>query len=281
MNELEKIIKTLGPMEHAFDCVRLIDTESRCLRSERISNSCSNKTMEFNYDNFEADYEKAIALDAVTYKLKAYSSTLWLFIMIPAHAHGKNYILECAVHMIDNFEMNQNTDLFGDIYRMSITDTLTGVYNRRYMNVALPKAIEKCIAEKRALSIIFADIDLFKHVNDRLGHSAGDYLLYEFAQNLQKNIRGNMDWIARYGGDEFLVCLPGATAEKVKEVAERIRESTEAMELVYNGEIIKITCSIGIYTMDKFTHAITSESVFNIVDKRMYQAKNAGRNQVK
>src|SRR5580700_6299365 len=91
---------------------------------------------------------------------------------------------------------------------LSITDALTGTYNRRYLMEQLPRELERCRRYASPLAVLMCDIDHFKRMNDVQGHAAGDDVLQQFASRSQKSIRSNSDWIARYGGEEFLIVLP-------------------------------------------------------------------------
>ena len=131
------------------------------------------------------------------------------------------------------------------------------------------------------LSIIFVDLDYFKRTNDLYGHIAGDHLLREFAFELRRNIRKNTDWVARYGGDEFLLCLIDANYTKAKAVAERIRKTVMHKTFNHNGHEIQMTCSLGVYTINDFIKPLTSDIILDAIDKKLYKAKNAGRNKVR
>src|SRR6202140_3931043 len=106
---------------------------------------------------------------------------------------------------------------------LSITDALTGSYNRRYLMEQLPRELERCRRYAYPLSVLMCDIDHFKKINDACGHAAGDDVLQQFAARAQKTIRTNSDWVARYGGEEFLIVLPETTHEGAVVVAEKIR----------------------------------------------------------
>ncbi len=97
---------------------------------------------------------------------------------------------------------------------LSITDALTGAYNRRYLMEQLPREVERCRRYAYPLSVLMCDLDHFKQINDQRGHAAGDDVLQQFAARAQKSIRSNSDWIARYGGEEFLIVLPETRARR-------------------------------------------------------------------
>src|SRR6201986_71926 len=106
---------------------------------------------------------------------------------------------------------------------LSITDALTGAYNRRYLMEQLPREFERCRRYAYPLSVLMCDLDHFKEVNDVRGHATGDDVLQQFAARAQKSIRSNSDWIARYGGEEFLIVLPETEFKDGMFVAEKNR----------------------------------------------------------
>jgi diguanylate cyclase (GGDEF)-like protein len=127
------------------------------------------------------------------------------------------------------------------------------------------------------LSIMMIDIDYFKDVNDTYGHIAGDEVLKEFSSIISNNIRRDLDWVARFGGEEFLVCLPGASTEKAAEIAESIRKAVESHTFIYLDKRINITSSFGVAGMESGMHI---ETLIESADKYLYMAKQEGRNKV-
>src|SRR4030081_500163 len=105
---------------------------------------------------------------------------------------------------------------------LSITDALTGAYNRRYLMEQLPRELDRCRRYAYPLSLLMCDIDHFKEINDVRGHAAGDDVLQQFAARAQKSLRGNSDWVSRYGGEEFLIVLPETAHDNAIHVAEKI-----------------------------------------------------------
>ncbi|WMJ77892.1 MULTISPECIES: GGDEF domain-containing protein [unclassified Sedimentibacter] len=267
-------------MKKAFNHFRLIDFQHKKIVSEHSTNSHDLDFSEIDYSDFIDTYKKCIELDCTSYKIKQLSNCLCLFVLLPVKIKECKYILECSAN-IKEAESHGFCNTLENTYKLSITDELTGVYNRRYINLTLPDNINGCARNELPLSVIFTDLDFFKNVNDSYGHSAGDYLLSQFAIELKQSIRQSTDWVARYGGDEFLICLVGADNKKAEKIAERIRESIEKKSLIYRGKTLKTTCSFGIYTVDNFDILPTYESILNEVDKQLYKAKNCGRNQIK
>jgi two-component system cell cycle response regulator len=162
---------------------------------------------------------------------------------------------------------------------MAVTDALTGLHNRRYLDSHLQTLFDRAVARRRPLSVMITDLDRFKTVNDTHGHDGGDDVLREFARRLRKNVRG-IDLACRFGGEEFVVVMPdtdGAVAEKV---AERIRAEIAQMPFVVGdaGETIEVTVSIGVSSMLKGLDSVAG--LMKRADLALYEAKSAGRNRV-
>lgn len=161
----------------------------------------------------------------------------------------------------------------------AVTDELTQIYNKRYIIERLPADMVKSHMENQPISILMADIDHFKKVNDTYGHLAGDYMLREVAGILRKNTRQDLDWVARFGGEEFIVCLKNTDKEIARAIADRMRKAIEDTVFSYNGEKIKLTSSFGLYTLTS-EEMLDYETLIHCSDKNLYEAKKTGRNKV-
>ncbi len=161
--------------------------------------------------------------------------------------------------------------------KLAAYDCLTGVLNRRGFMKRLGQEIEKAKRERQVLGLIMTDVDLLKTVNDHHGHLAGDQVLSSFAAVLQENLR-LYDVLGRLGGDEFIVVLPDTRDEKTKEIAERLREKVEKMEVQYEGSTIKITASFGVKMYRPETE-MSIDQLISRADEYLYRAK-AVRNKV-
>jgi len=170
-----------------------------------------------------------------------------------------------------------------EIRILSITDPLTGIYNRGYLNQRLPQEIQRARRYRAPLSLILCDIDHFKKVNDTYGHQIGDQVLKEFVQCIKESIRNNVDWAARYGGEEFIIVLPETDLIGACFVAERLRHVISRRVIKVKDQAIHITASFGVSAIDSTTpdDKISSEALINEADKFLYQAKQEGRNRVK
>jgi two-component system chemotaxis response regulator CheY len=166
------------------------------------------------------------------------------------------------------------------IVQMADTDPLTGILNRRAFMLRMEGELNRCIRQNNPLSLVLSDIDHFKAVNDNYGHQAGDLVLQQFANRMSLCFRA-YDLIGRYGGEEFIVCLPQTDADRAALAAERLRQEVErmAVDLPYHGKTIKITASFGVSCLHPDTHE-KAESVIRRADDALYKSKAEGRNRV-
>lgn len=162
---------------------------------------------------------------------------------------------------------------------LAVTDPLTGLNNRRYLDNHLKVLFNRSMARGRPLSVLITDIDRFKQVNDTHGHDAGDEVLKEFANRIRSTVRG-ADLACRYGGEEFVVVMPDTSPEVAAAVAERLRASVESIPfgLKTAGQELKVTASFGISS--RLSSVITPDQLMKQADLALYEAKNTGRNRV-
>src|SRR3989339_904664 len=161
----------------------------------------------------------------------------------------------------------------------AITDALTGVYNRRYFDGTLEKLVALAKRYNEPLSILIADIDYFKNVNDTYGHIAGDLVLQHITKSVLNSVRKS-DIMTRYGGEEFAIILPATDMASALEKAKRIREHVESINLdsVVTGKSLKMTISIGVANFPE--HGAEYEAIVTAADSALYKAKRSGRNRV-
>lgn len=157
----------------------------------------------------------------------------------------------------------------------AIRDSLTGLFNRRYLEETLQREIAQAFRSDQALGIVMIDVDHFKDINDTYGHLAGDTALQALGQLLAANTRSG-DIACRYGGEEFVLALPGASLETARERAERLRVAVEALRVDYAGARLSLTICAGIAAYP--LHGERADEVLDRADQALYQAKNGGRN---
>jgi len=176
-----------------------------------------------------------------------------------------------------------------DLEKVSLTDHLTGVYNRRFLSQLINQELSKLQRhyynedenKQSAFGFVVVDIDHFKPINDRYGHDAGDRVLSNFAKILSDTCRES-DWVIRWGGEEFLIVGRFVKRDELHTLAQRIKDNIEASEFdIGNGEVVKRTCSIGVtafpFVKNQFD-GLTWEQTLNLADLALYVAKNNGRN---
>jgi diguanylate cyclase (GGDEF)-like protein len=170
----------------------------------------------------------------------------------------------------------------GEIRLLSRKDSLTGCYNRGYLNEHLPHEIKRASRYHHHLSLALCDLDHFKKVNDAHGHLCGDMVLKEFVQCIMSLIRSDMDWLARYGGEEFLLVLPETSFKNANRLAERLRKQISKKVFTWEGAKISITASFGVTGFDKVSPGenFSPDDLIDMADQYLYQAKNKGRNKV-
>lgn len=166
-----------------------------------------------------------------------------------------------------------------EVERLSITDPLTQLYNRRYFNEHLPKLLHASRRHGRPLSLIMTDIDHFKKINDTYGHQTGDQVLQALAAQIQGSLRTGLDWAARYGGEEFVVVLPETDVDGAELVAERLR-LLAAQTCVDGPEgSVRMTASFGVAGIPAGTDdGLSMEALVAAADAALYRAKQNGRN---
>ncbi len=161
------------------------------------------------------------------------------------------------------------------LVEMNMLDSLTGVFNRRYLDKKLNEEFKRHKRYDRPLSFIMFDIDYFKKVNDVHGHQCGDYILKSVSSRVLSLIR-NLDCMFRYGGEEFCCMLPETSIASAMTVAERFRIAVAELENDYDGKIVKVNISLGV---SETTEEIDSaELLIKKADEALYRAKNEGRN---
>ncbi|HEY4222624.1 MAG TPA: diguanylate cyclase [Myxococcota bacterium] len=163
--------------------------------------------------------------------------------------------------------------------RLALTDPLTGLFNRRYLEQALALEVTRQKRAKRPFSLLMVDVDHFKHYNDTHGHPAGDDVLRHLAKILQGSLRAS-DIVARVGGEEFVVVLLDAELPLARSAADKVRDAVTAHEFTHGDKqpLGRLTVSIGVASWPK--HGETGDDVIAAADRALYLSKAAGRNRV-
>ena len=189
---------------------------------------------------------------------------------------GSEKVIQCNIRDITERKHAEDALAMSEalLREQSVRDHLTGIFNRRYMEETLERELYRAAREHLSIGIMMIDVDDFKRFNDTYGHAAGDEILREFGVLLQEHVRKE-DIPCRYGGDEFIVVLPGASLKVTQERAELLRESTHNLPIQFDETV---TISLGIAVFPE--NGATSEAVLKAADDALYRAKSAGRDRV-
>jgi len=162
-------------------------------------------------------------------------------------------------------------------FELAVTDGLTGLFNRRYMEIHLGTLVTDAARTGRDLSLLIIDVDHFKAVNDTYGHDAGDFVIRTVAERLKRNTR-DADLACRMGGEEFLLIMPDTPLSGAYQIGERIRSRIASEPFIYRDGRIRVTASVGIATLEGEND--TPEALLKRADNALYAAKRRGRNRI-
>lgn len=286
-NEIITDYKILGGIFNKIQLVNPIYQKKYEILESDIKMSDINCYQEFNSGK---TCQTCIALRAFKekgsfIKLREINKKTFLTIAIPIQVDDSILVIELAVDVSKQNLLHANSAfiLNHPVIRKAITnleqttihDNLTDLYNRKYIYETLTNDIIDALKKKSNLAVIMTDIDFFKKINDTYGHVNGDNILKMFANILKENIR-ETDWIARYGGDEFLICLKGVNQKMAYNIVETLRQIIEKEVFKIDNQFISISASFGIYNMNN--KYIDSDELIKKADENLYKAKKAGRN---
>lgn len=217
--------------------------------------------------------------EAICFPMVAHGETIGVLSVSAAEgridARSEQLLRSASEHIsmaIANIQLEQTLRL------QSMRDPLTQLYNRRYMEASLEREIFRAKRKGEPISIIMVDMDHFKRLNDQYGHEAGDYVLQEFAKLLKRSVREE-DIACRYGGEEFLLIMPGAALPVAEARAEKLRATMENTELNFrNIPLGRVTLSLGVLTYP--LHSDDPTELVSKADEALYRAKHQGRNRV-
>lgn len=230
---------------------------------------------------------RAFSENRIFMRLEHAGDNLFLVIAVPVELNGKKVVAEMLKDVTGTMIMNDEVlscrlelaRMLDRASQQAVKDDLTGLYNRRYIMEKLPLEMIAAKLNDERISVIMADLDSFKKVNDQYGHLAGDEVLRQVAAILEKNIRKSKDWATRYGGEEFLIFLKNIESVTAVAIAERIRKEVESTTFLYEGNPIRMTISLGVCSMEK-GRVLDVEELVACCDKNLYEAKRKGRNRV-
>lgn len=292
--EVKKMLDDLKFIDKICDVIRIVDPIKKTVISyghgnfNKIDNNC------FDFWGKNKVCDNCVSIRAYnsneTYiKIEYNQNTTFMVTAIPFEISNRRIVIEMLKDITGSIFVGKNGEannisteihsMIDNMNNLALKDHLTQIYNRRYIEEKLPVDLVNTALLSQPLSIIMADIDFFKKVNDTYGHLTGDCVLKSFVETISECIIRDSDWIARYGGEEFIICLPGANLEKARDVAEQMRKSIEDKDINCDGNKIRITASFGVYSI-KAKQGDSINDLIQRVDEKMYLAKNNGRNRI-
>lgn len=286
----EHSISNCGCLNQLFDSVRVVNPFEKII-IKKDDNSVNVKGSCFNIWNRKQMCENCISIRAYNennsfLKIEYNGKRIYWVMATPINIDNNRYVMETIKDITDcNIIMNEKEktaeEISFEIQKMNklvVTDELTECFNRRYIKERLPVDMQLAKRNKKDLSIAMLDIDYFKKINDNYGHLVGDYILKKVINLINNNIRVELDWVARYGGEEILLVFNNTSKEKSIILANRIRGIIEDNIFKYKDNKVKLTISLGVATMNEEIDSI--EKFINVADKNLYKAKKSGRNLV-
>lgn len=281
---LQELREHLSFFRKMYDVVRLVDP----VRKRVVD--CREKSPQYTdqicYDYWETGLicDNCISIrahhDQQSFtKLEYKPESVLLVTAFPIDAAETPIVLELLKNATDSMMLGKGEYTEGrtflstiqDLNNMVVRDDLTSLYNRRFINDRLPADIVHATVERQPLSVIFLDVDNMKAVNDTLGHAVGDEVLKHAANTILSCIRTETDWAARYGGDEFIVCLKGVEPSGAGRISERIQHRFRRMPPAVRDAGLDVTVSQGMVNLSD--SQLTAQEIIELADQYMYQDK--------
>jgi len=281
---LKKIIEEITSYDEMYDLIRMVDPIQKKVLS--FENNAWHMEPGFCYDVYEEGHIckncvsiRALNTDRTSIKTQFVKDKLHMVTAVPVDINGRKVVFELFKDIADSQDLIQEQlkemqNLIVKTNELLVTDVLTNIYNRRFIEERLPVDFATHQALGIPAQIVMIDIDFFKCVNDQYGHLVGDKVLKEFAK-LMKQTFVETEVIARYGGEEFLI-YDARDIRETLQSTEELRKKVENHPFVFEDRIIYITISAGIYTIQNET----PKSAIDKADERLYEAKNTGRNKI-
>lgn len=290
MDALLEVKERLSIFKNLYDVIRLVNPIDATVINNMDENLSVKSGFCYNLWNRNKRCDNCISKLAyhkneTAIKIEYSEGKIILVIASPLVIKGSRYVVELIKDVsnsgiVTNVETSYEESVLqflNAVNERNIKDDLTEVYNKAYINERLPKDLKRSVREKSSISVVMIDLDYFKVVNDTYGHIIGDKVLKDFATIVKSYVRcEDMDWIGRYGGEEFILVLNNADENIANRIAERIRKGINAHIFQYGTIKINITCSLGVYTSKGIE--ISRDVIIEKADINLYKAKANGRN---
>ncbi len=289
-NSFHKAIGELNLFERLYDYVRVVDpinknvnyylkpqpagtddVEPRCYKLWGKGDLCEN-CISVRAFNQEDTFVK------IEYK----SDQVWMAAAVPVVLEDNKVVVEFVKNITETGLIDIEGKESGEIHkiidrknRLIVSDALTGIYNNRFIDERLPYDMASSRDSNSYLTLFFISINNFKAINNLYGHAAGNHTAKELAKLIKKYCRDRKDWVARYGGMEFILCLSGADDKRAHQVYKRLYKKIDNTTFHYAGNEVKAAVSIGFYTL--LNENITAEEFIKRAGKSTYTMTEAGK----
>lgn len=292
MDALIEVKERLSIFKNFYDVIRLVNP----INTTIINHKCENLSAKsgFCYDVWKKNKRCENCISRLAYdknetavKIEYSKGKIILVIASPLTIKNNKYVVEMikdvsqsgVVSNMDTDYEESVLDFLSVVKERTVKDELTGVYNKAYINERLPQDLRKSARDNLYTSVVMIDLDYFKNINDTYGHVIGDKVLRDFATIVKSYVRSDsMDWIGRYGGEEFILVLNNVDENVAQNVAERIRKKINESVFRYDDIEIRITCSLGIHSSKG--KDINMDAIVEKADRNLYKAKARGRNKI-
>ncbi|MBM7869699.1 diguanylate cyclase (GGDEF)-like protein [Clostridium pascui] len=292
MSILSEIKDRLSIFKNLYDVIRIINpVNKKVIYNDENYNVDITSTC-YEFWNKNRTCENCVCIRALRendtfIKIEYKEKRVFLTIASPVNINDCTYVVELIkditmkafVVQSEYKNVEKINDLISRLNYAMITDPLTGIYNRRFIDGQLYVDINENAINKLPMCVIILDIDYFKEVNDTYGHLAGDYILKEFGKLILESIRKSTDWVSRYGGEEFLIVLNNTNKEGAMVVSNKIKTLLGNKEFMYEGNKINITASFGVCCL-KEGNIIKAKDFIKCADENLYKAKKTGRDKI-
>lgn len=288
MITLERLKEQLMFFNKMYDIVRLVDPVEKKVLDYQMNSLSQTDTVCYNYWENGQICDNCISIRAhynnnSFMKLEQGPDFVMMVMAIPVEGAEQPAVLELLKNATNSMFFGSGnytegeliSDLVSKINGMIVKDSLTSLYNRRFIDDRLPADIIKSALEDWPISVIMIDVDNLKEINDKYGHLAGDEVLKGLGSIIEEKTDTEFSWAARYGGDEFLICLNNVGTSQACRLADEIQSGLKQFISQFPAGKINPTLSIGICTAKG---TLTAEEMINLADKQMYLAKRQGKN---
>ncbi|MGL4571100.1 MAG: GGDEF domain-containing protein [Clostridium sp.] len=291
MNLLDDIKTRLYPFKKLYDYIRIIDPIKNTIIN---TSSNDNAIIESNFSCYKFWERNEMCTDCTSiksyieddtfFKIELKNDEIYLVVSTPFKIEDKTFIVELIKNISknsfykDDSYNNSIHDLVHNFDNILSTDELTKIYNKKFIYEQLEKSLNSNIPSDYPLTFMMIDIDFFKNINDTYGHVVGDKVLTDFVSILSSSLKDIDVLLGRFGGDEFLLLFKSISLDKINTLGKSIVKSMEDYKFNYNDISIKLTCSLGSYTI--FDNTISVEDLVKASDHNLYLAKEQGRNKM-